>query len=83
MITDQPIVAFLAHRRVPGNYVDTASLRFDTGTLTDAEVLRDSEHVAAVVAGRAFYDRQSLRSKLRARFRHLLQLPGAWIFYGH
>jgi 4-amino-4-deoxy-L-arabinose transferase-like glycosyltransferase len=83
VITDQPIVAFLAHRRVPGNYVDTASFRFDTGSLTEAGVLRDSKQVAAVVAGRAFYDRRSLRTKLRTRFRHLLQLPGAWIFYGH
>ena len=70
VISDQPIVAFLAHRRVPGKYVDTASLRFDTGSLTIAEVLRDSEQVAAVVAGRAFYDRPSLMAGLRARFRH-------------
>jgi len=82
VISDQPIVAFLAHRRVPGKYVDTASLRFDTGSLTEAEVLRDSRHVAAVVAGRAFYERPSLMAALRTRFAHRLSLPGAVIFYG-
>jgi 4-amino-4-deoxy-L-arabinose transferase-like glycosyltransferase len=83
VISDQPIVAFLAHRRVPGKYVDTASLRFDTGSLTEPEVLRDAEKVAAVVAGRAFYERPTLRAALRTRFRHSVRLPGAWIFYGH
>jgi len=84
VISDQPIVAFLAHRRVPGKYVDTASLRFDTGSLTESEVLRDSAHVAALYAGRAFYERPTLLTALGARFRHRLELPGgALIFYGH
>jgi 4-amino-4-deoxy-L-arabinose transferase-like glycosyltransferase len=83
VISDQPIIPFLAHRRVPGKYVDTASSRFDTGSLTIPEVLRDSRQVAAVVAGRAFYDRPSLMAGLHARFAHRLVLPGAVIFYGH
>ena len=82
VISDQPIVAYLAHRRVPGKYVDTASLRFDTGSLTEADVVRDSTHVAAIVAGRAFFDRPSLMAALRTRFPHRVVLPGAVIFYG-
>jgi 4-amino-4-deoxy-L-arabinose transferase-like glycosyltransferase len=84
VISDQPIVAFLAHRRVPGKYVDTASLRFDTGSLTEPEVLRDAAGVAALFAGRAFYERPTLMAELPERFRHRLTLPGgASIFYGH
>jgi hypothetical protein len=83
VISDQPIVAFLAHRRVPGNYVDTASLRFDTRTLSNAEVVRDAGHVAAVVAGRAFANRPSLMAAIRTQFRHRVVVPGGVvIFYG-
>lgn len=83
VISDQPIVPFLAHRRVPGNYVDTASLRFDTRTLNDAEVVRDAGHVAAVVAGRAFANRPSLMAAIRTEFRHRIVVPGGVvIFYG-
>ena len=76
VISDQPIVAFLAHRRVPGKYVDTASLRFDTGSLTEAEVLRDTKGVAALFAGRAFFERPTLKAALRTRFTHRVTLPG-------
>ena len=81
VISDQPIVAFLAHRRVPGNYVDTASLRFDTGSLTDARVLSDAAGVAAIVAGRAFYARQNLMTDLGLTFPRKVVMPGAVIFY--
>jgi len=83
VISDQPIVAFLAHRRVPGKYVDTASLRFDTGSLTEPEVLRDAAGVAALYAGRAFIERPSLMAALPKRFRHRVPVAGAVIFYGH
>jgi hypothetical protein len=84
VISDQPIVAFAAHRRVPGNYVDTASLRFDTGSLTVPGVLHDiaADRVAAVVAGRAFAARPDLMKGLAQGFQHRLALPGAVIFYG-
>jgi hypothetical protein len=83
VISDQPIVAFFAHRRVPGKYVDTASLRFDTGSLTEPEVLRDADDVAALFAGRAFAERPTLMAALPRHFRHRLSLPGGVIFYGH
>ena len=37
VVSDQPIVPFLAHRVVWGPLVDTANLRFQTGSLTDVE----------------------------------------------
>jgi len=83
VISDQPIVAFLAHRRVPGRYVDTASLRFDTGSLTEPEVLRDASHVAALYAGRAFGERPTLMAALPHRFHHRVSVDGGVIFYGH
>ena len=38
-IDDRPIISFLAHRRVVGQVVDLAFLRFETGSLTDAKVI--------------------------------------------
>ena len=51
VVSDHSIVPFLADRRVPGPLVDTASLRFETGSLTPAKVLRELEEwdVKAVV----------------------------------
>ena len=83
VISDQPIVAFLAHRRVPGKYVDTANLRFDTHSLTEQEVLHDAAGVAALFAGRSFPMHPALMAELPKRFRHRLDLPGGVIFYGH
>ena len=41
VVSDHSIVPFLADRRVAGPLVDTAVLRFETGSLTDEEVLRE------------------------------------------
>jgi 4-amino-4-deoxy-L-arabinose transferase-like glycosyltransferase len=70
VVSDQPAVPFLARRRVPGPLVDTAFLRFETGSLTDAEVLRTIErwHVRAVVVGRSFARRPRLVAAFRRRF---------------
>lgn len=70
VVSDHSIVAFLADRRVAGPLVDTARLRFETGSLTDAEVLRelDAYRVRAVVAGRAFADRPELMRRLEQRY---------------
>ena len=48
-------------------------LRFQTGSLTDAEVLRELEEwdVRAVVVGRAFAERPALLRGLSARYRLL------------
>ena len=41
VVVDQPIVAFLAGRRVPPELVDTANSRFESGSLTIEDVLSD------------------------------------------
>ena len=71
VVSDHSIVPFLADRRVAGPLVDTAVLRFETGSLTDAEVMRvlESWDVRAVVAGRAFAARPQLLRRARATLR--------------
>ncbi len=70
VVSDHSIVPFLADRRVAGPLVDTAMLRFETGSLTDAEVMRVLERwdVRAVVAGRAFAARPQLLDALERRY---------------
>jgi hypothetical protein len=56
VVSDLPLSAYLADRRVPGELVDTAQLRFATGSLTVDGVFRllDEKCVRAVAAGRVF-----------------------------
>ena len=70
VVSDHSIVPFLAGRRVAGPLVDTARLRFQTGSLTDAKVLAELEayDVRAVVAGRAFAGRPALLRALEQRY---------------
>ena len=70
VVSDHSIVPFLADRRAAGPLVDTARLRFQTGSLTDADVLRELEayDVQAVVAGRAFAERPELLRLLERRY---------------
>ena len=70
VVSDHSIVPFLADRRAAGPLVDTAVLRFETGSLTDADVMRELERygVVAVVAGRAFKTRPALLRRLEARY---------------
>ncbi len=70
VVSDQPIVPFLADRRVAGPLVDTAVLRFQTGSLTDDEVMKVLEEydVRAVVAGRAFAARPALLERIGSEY---------------
>jgi 4-amino-4-deoxy-L-arabinose transferase-like glycosyltransferase len=70
VVSDEPIIPFLAHRRMPGSTIDTALLRFDTGYITDADVLRtiDQLDIRVVVAGRSFLSRPLLLAGLGKRF---------------
>ena len=56
VVSDLPLSAYLAGRQVPGELVDTAMLRFATGSLTPDSVFRllDERCVRAVAAGRVF-----------------------------
>jgi hypothetical protein len=71
VVSDQPIVPFLAGRVVWGPLVDTANLRFQTGSLTPAEVLRELDRgdVAAVVVGRSFLRQPVVLTGIRTRYR--------------
>jgi len=82
VVSDHSIVPFLADRGVAGPLVDTALLRFETGSLTDAEVLRELERydVRAVVAGRAFATRPRLLAALERRFGPPRRVDGIPVF---
>jgi 4-amino-4-deoxy-L-arabinose transferase-like glycosyltransferase len=68
--SDQPIVAFEAGRRVPGQLVDTSLVRLATPSLPPSEVLRlvDREGVSAVYASRAFRAHPEILHGLERRF---------------
>ena len=70
VVSDHSIVPFLAHREVAGPLVDTARLRFETGSLSVAKVLEvlDRYDVKAVVAGRSFDEQPGLMQALRRRY---------------
>jgi len=70
VVSDHSIVPFLADRRVAGPLVDTARLRFQTGSLTDSEVLPILRRydVRAVVAGRAFPEQPALLDELEVEY---------------
>jgi 4-amino-4-deoxy-L-arabinose transferase-like glycosyltransferase len=75
VVSDQPLVPFLADRRVWGPLVDTANLRFQTGSLTPEDVLRELEEgdVAAVVVGRSFLLHPAVLAGIEARYRRVEQ----------
>lgn len=83
VVSDEPLVPVLAHRRMPGDVIDTAVLRFDSGYLSDAEVLRavDANRVPVVVAGRSFLQRARLLAGLRARFPSRVTRAGVTVYF--
>lgn len=70
VVSDLPLSAYLADRRVPGELVDTAMLRFATGSLTADRVFRifDRRCVRAVAAGRVFTVLPSFMERLERTF---------------
>ena len=82
VVSDHSIVPFLADRRVPGPLVDTARLRFETGSLTEADVLRelDAWDVKAVVVGRAFSEQPELLRALAREYPKKLRVADLTIF---
>ena len=67
---DRQYAAVEADRRVPGDLVDTAVLRFETGMLTPERVISDLERydVRAVFAGRAFLQQPEVMTYLRQHY---------------
>ncbi len=67
-VDDRPIVSFLAHRRVVGQLVDLAYLRWETGLLNDAKVIRDLKPAGAVVVSRSLRSRPAILRYVKAHF---------------
>jgi hypothetical protein len=82
VVSDEPLVPFLARRRMPGQTIDTALLRFDAGYLDDGTVIRAAAdpRVRALVVGRAFLSRPHLLNALAQRFRHAASRDGVAVY---
>ena len=83
VVSDLPVSAVLAHRLVPGPLVDTAYLRFQTGSLTPAGVLAEIDRrcVRAVVLGRALARQPVVVAGVRARFARSVTRDGMTVAY--
>jgi 4-amino-4-deoxy-L-arabinose transferase-like glycosyltransferase len=70
LVTDLPIVAYLADRPLPGELVDTSAVRFESGSLDAACVLStaDASGARIVVVGRIFHTDPVLLAAIRTRF---------------
>lgn len=81
--TDLPVSAVLADRLVPGPLVDSAYLRFQTRSLTQASVLSEIDRwcVTAVVTGRAFTSEPALMQGLKQRFAGASTAAGATVVF--
>lgn len=79
-IDDRPIISFLADRRVDGKLVDLALLRFETGSLTDAEVIHELPSVDAIVVSRVLSQRPAVMRFLVTHYRLRYARGGVRIF---
>jgi hypothetical protein len=77
------MVALLADRLVPGDLVDTSAVRFATGSLTRADVLRAaaSPRVGAAGAGRMFRVQPGLVEALADRFPRARRVGEITLFF--
>jgi hypothetical protein len=82
VVTDKPSIAFRADRRLPGELMDAAALRFRSGFLTPAEVLAeiDRRGISAVVAAREFRHQPAVMTGLHERFPTRLRNDGVTLF---
>jgi 4-amino-4-deoxy-L-arabinose transferase-like glycosyltransferase len=83
LATDQPIVAFLARRRVPPGLVDTSWVRLLTGSITRREILARirADHVAAVLAGRRLLGSATTRGALGRLYPREIQIDRTTTLY--
>lgn len=79
-VDDRPIISFLAHRRVVGQVVDMAFLRWETRSLTDAKVIADVHRAGAVVVSRALRSRPVVLRYVHAHFKHAYSRGGVSIY---
>jgi hypothetical protein len=84
VVSDNPGLAYLARRRTPGQLVDTAHLRFETASLTNADIFRilDRSCVVAVVAARHVLPRPELLAGIGRRFTTVESSPAGKLYTG-
>jgi hypothetical protein len=79
--SDVEIVPYLAGMRQPPQLVDLSAVRVETGSITDAEVLRASRGSAAFVVGRTIGGHRVVRRALRRRYARLANVGDLLIYY--
>jgi hypothetical protein len=79
-VDDRPIISFRAHRRVLGPLVDLARLRFETGSLTDGDVIAELPRADAVVISRTLRERPRVLAYVRAHYRRRYDRGGVSIW---
>jgi hypothetical protein len=79
-VDDRPIISFLAHRRVVGQLVDLALLRWETGSLTDTRVIEELRPARAVVVSRALRTRRHVLVYVSHHYRLRYDSGGIRIF---
>lgn len=81
VVSDLPIVPYLANRRMPGQLIDTSIGRIGFEDLPPTSVLADidASHPSAVIIGRMFQTKPEIVDGTRSRFARRLhyQLAGA------
>jgi len=77
VVSDLPIVPYLAHRQMPGQLIDTSIARIVFEDLPPSSVLRriDQTRPAAVVIGRMFQTKPEIISGVRRRYARRLHRP--------
>jgi hypothetical protein len=77
VVSDLPIVPYLAHRQMPGQLIDTSIARIALEDLSPREVLQliDRSRPSAVIVGRMFQTKPPIVSGIRQRFARRLHRP--------
>ncbi len=77
VVSDLPIVPYLARRQMPGQLIDTSIARIAFEDLPPPAVLRliDESHAKAVIIGRMFQTKPAIVAGIRSRYARRLHQP--------
>ena len=77
VVSDLPIVPYLARRQMPGQLIDTSIARIAFEDLPPTEVLRliDESRATAVIIGRMFQTKPAIVAGIRSRYARRLHRP--------
>jgi len=78
--SDHQIIPYLAHDREPPQLVDVSAVRVQSGELSTAELLRDSNAAKAFVVGRALSTDRPVLAALAHRYRRRIVLGTVTIY---